>query len=138
GNKKHELKTGYLGWRNIVETANLGYPNQQQYRYRSLAADASCNEASNYDGCFGRSDSALVYDYPNTTASGEWYSSGYFNDRISLTPQLTINLGVRYDRYSSFLPEQGNSGTDPFATRNIFAYKGDHYPIYSTFFPWLA
>src|SRR5262245_7776518 len=127
--RKHELKSGYLGWRNIQETKNLGYPNQQQYRYRSLAADAGCVEATNYDGCFLHPDSVLVYDYPNTTASGEWYHSGYFNDRITVMPKLTVNLGIRYDRYSSFLPEQGNPGTGPFATRNIFQYKGEeNYP----------
>ena len=136
GGRNHELKTGYLGWRNLSETENIGYPNQQQYRYRSLAGDLNCDEAHNYDGCFTRPDSVLVYDYPNTTASGEWYSSGYINDRITVSPKLTLNLGVRYDRYSSFLPEQGNPGTGPFATANIFPYKGeDNYPIYSTFVP---
>jgi hypothetical protein len=134
--RKHELKTGYLGWRNIQETKNLGYPNQQQYRYRSLAGDAGCNEAANYDGCFSRPDSVLVYDYPNTTASGEWYHSAYVNDRITVSPRFTLNAGVRYDRYSSFLPEQGNPGTGPFATTNIFPYRGENnYPIYSTIVP---
>ena len=52
--KNHELKTGYLGWRNIADTENIGYPNQQQYRYRSATGDAGCNEAANYDGCFTR------------------------------------------------------------------------------------
>lgn len=136
GGRNHELKSGYLGWRNIVETENIGYPNQQQYRYRSAAGDPNCDEAHNYDGCFTRPDSVLVYDYPNTTASGEWYSSGYINDRITMTKQLTLNVGVRYDRYSSFLPEQGNPGTGPFSTKNIYAYKGEeNYPIYSTFVP---
>jgi hypothetical protein len=134
--KNHELKTGYLGWRNIQSTENLGYPNQQQYRYRSLAGDPGCNEAANYDGCFTRPDSVLVYDYPNTTASGEWYNSAYFNDKITLSSKFTLNVGVRYDRYSSFLPEQGNPGTGPFATPNIFPYQGEsNYPIYSTFVP---
>jgi hypothetical protein len=136
GGRNHELKTGYLGWRNMQETINIGYPNQQQYRYRSVTGDPGCNEASNYDGCFTRPDSVLVYDYPNTTASGEWYNSAYFNDRITLSEKLTLNVGVRFDRYSSFLPEQGNPGTGPFATKNIFEYKGeDNYPIYSTLVP---
>ena len=46
-----ELKTGYLGWRNIVETDNLGYPNQQvsqSQRPRPLGLQRS----RNYDGCF--------------------------------------------------------------------------------------
>jgi hypothetical protein len=134
--RNHELKTGYLGWRNIQSTENLGYPNQQQYRYRSVTGDPSCNEASNYDGCFTRPDSVLVYDYPNTTASGEWYNSAYINDKITVSRKLTLNVGVRFDRYSSFLPEQGNPGTGPFATPNIIEYRGeDNYPIYSTFVP---
>jgi hypothetical protein len=135
-NRNHELKTGYLGWRNMVSTVNIGYPNQQQYRYRSLPGDPGCDEAHNYDGCFTRPDSVQVYDYPNTTASGEWYNSAYFNDKITMSRKLTLNLGVRYDRYSSFLPEQGNPGTGPFATKNIFEYRGENnYPIYSTIVP---
>src|SRR6478735_259760 len=136
GGRNHELKTGYLGWRNFSEVENIGYPNQQQYRYRSVAGDLNCDEAHNYDGCFTRPDSVLVYDYPNTTASGEWYNSAYFNDRITLSPKLTLNVGVRYDRYSSFLPAQGNTGTGPFATKNIFPYQGENnYPIYTSFVP---
>jgi hypothetical protein len=78
----------------------------------------------------------LLYDYPNTTASGEWYNSGYINDKITVSRKLTLNVGVRYDRYSSFLPEQGNPGTGPWATTNIFPYQGeDNFPIYSTFVP---
>lgn len=134
--RNHELKTGYLGWRAFSETDNLGYPNQQQYRYRSQTGDAACNETANYDGCFGRPDSVLVYDYPNRTAEGDWYHSAYINDRITVTRKLTFNVGARLDRYSSFLPEQGNPGTGPFATRNIFDARGeDQFPIYSTLVP---
>ena len=134
--RNHELKTGYLGWRNLQSTENIGYPNQQQYRYRSLTGDAGCNETANYDGCFTQPDSVLVYDYPNTTASGEWYNSAYINDKITMSRKLTLNVGVRFDRYSSFLPEQGNPGTGPFATKNIFEYKGEgNFPIYQTLVP---
>jgi hypothetical protein len=139
GGRNHELKSGYLGWRNIVETDNLGYPNQQQYRYRSAANDPGCDQPAFYDGCFTRPDSVLVYDYPNTTGSGEMYHSLYLNDKITVTRQFTFNVGVRWDRYSSFLPEQGNPGTGPFATRNIYDYKGaENYPIYNTVVPRLS
>ncbi len=134
--RNHELKTGYLGWRNMNETEQIGYPNQQVYRYRSLPGDRGCDEASNYDGCFARPDSVQVFDYPSLTAAGEWYHSLFLNDKITMSRQLTLNVGVRYDRYSSFLPEQGNPGTGPFATRNLYEYRGeDNYPIYSTVVP---
>lgn len=131
--RQHELKTGYLGWRAQVETENIGYPNQQQYRYRSTTADA-CNEGTNWDGCFARPDSVLVYDYPNTTSAGEWYHAGYINDKITMSSKFTLNLGVRYDRYSSFLPEQGNPGTGPFSTRNVIQFSDD-FPVYQSFVP---
>ncbi len=134
--RNHELKTGYLGWRNMQSTENIGYPNQQQYRYRSRAGDPGCAEAQNYDGCFTRPDSVLVFDYPNTTASGEWYNSAYVNDKITVSRKLTLNIGVRFDRYSSFLPEQGNPGTGPFAATNIYPYKGEeNFPIYQSLVP---
>lgn len=134
--KNHEIKSGYMGWRNLQETENVGYPNQQQYRYRSRTGDAGCDEGSFYNGCFTRPDSVLLYDYPNFTAAGEYYHSGYINDRITLSKQLTLSVGVRWDRYSSFLPEQGNDGSGPFAEQNIYEYRGeDNYPIYSTFVP---
>lgn len=127
GGRNHELKTGYLGWRNIVSTENLGYPNQQQYRYRSVAGDTNL---------FTRPDSVLVYDYPNTTKSGERYNSLYLNDKITVTKQLTLNVGVRWDRYASDLPEQGNPGTGPFATAVNYPSRGaSDFPIYSTFVP---
>ena len=128
--KNHELKTGYMGWRATNETENTGYPNQQQYRYRSTTADATCNEAANWDGCFARPDSVLLYDYPNVTNEGEWYHSGYINDKITLGRQFTLNVGVRYDRYSSYLPEQGNPGTGPWSTENIYPYT-DEFPVYA-------
>jgi Carboxypeptidase regulatory-like domain len=134
--KNHELKTGYMGWRATNETENIGYPNQQQYRYRSTTADTAtgCNETVNWDGCFSRPDSVLLYDYPNVTNAGEWYHSGYINDKITLSRKMTLNVGLRYDRYSSFLPEQGNPGTGPWATENIYSYT-DEFPVYSSFVP---
>ncbi len=125
--RNHELKTGYLGWYNYSETETIGYPNQQQYRYRSLVGDTDL---------FARPDSVIVYDYPFRVASGEKYHSLYINDRITVSQQFTLNVGVRWDRYSSFLPEQGNPGTGPFSEQRIFEYRGeDQYPIYSTFVP---
>lgn len=125
--RNHELKSGYLGWYNMNETETVGYPNQQQYRYRSLTGDTDL---------FARPDSVIVYDYPFTVASGEKYHSMYINDRITLSQRLTLNVGVRWDRYSSFLPEQGNPGTGPFSEERIIPYQGEgNYPVYSTFVP---
>ena len=121
----HEVKAGFLGYRstNFVET--YGYPNQQIYRYRSLAGDASP---------FQRPDSVQVFDYPNFTNSGVNYNSAYLNDMITLSRKLTLNVGLRFDRYSSCLPEQGNPGTGPFATEFLYPDNSD-FPVYNAISP---
>lgn len=45
-----------------------------------------------------------------------------------------MNVGLRYDRYSSWLPEQGNPGTGPFATERVYAERRD-FPTYSGWSP---
>jgi hypothetical protein len=125
GGVDHELKSGFLGYSDQNKTVNNGYPNQQVYRYRSLAGEPDY---------FLHPDSVQVYDYPNFTASGVHYESAFVNDRLNLTRNLTVNVGLRYDRYSSWLPAQGNPGTGPFAEENIYPYRND-FPVYGNFVP---
>jgi hypothetical protein len=124
----HEIKSGFLGYRsqNYVET--YGYPNQQIYQYRSLPSDTDF---------FTRPISVEVYDYPTNTNAGVNFNSGFINDMITLTPKLTANIGVRFDRYGSWLPEQGNPGTGPFAERNLFPENHD-FPTYNAWSPRLS
>jgi hypothetical protein len=121
----HEIKSGFLGYRstNFVET--YGYPNQQVYRYRSLPGDANL---------FMRPDSVEVYDYPNFVDSGTYYNSAYLNDMITLSRKLTLNVGLRYDRYASWLPEQGNPGTGPYSTPFLYPEAHD-FPVYNNLSP---
>lgn len=121
----HEIKSGFLGYRSTNFLDTYGYPNQQIYRYRSLPGDTDL---------FMRPDSVQVFDYPNYTDSGVYYNSAYVNDMITLSRNLTFNVGVRFDRYSSWLPEQGNPGTGPFATPFIYPENHD-FPVYNAFSP---
>ena len=93
---------------NYVET--YGYPNQQIYRYRSLPAKPTTSCIRIRCRCSS---------IPNNTNAGIMYHSWFANDSVNLTPKLTVNAGVRFDHYSSWLPEQGNPGTGPFATARI-------------------
>jgi len=127
-NMNHEIKSGFLGYQsqNYVET--YGYPNQQFYRYRSLAGDANF---------FTRPDSVEVFDYPTNTNSGVNFNSAFVNDMINFTPKLTANLGVRFDRYGTWLPEQGNPGSGPFSEKNL--YPANHaFPSYNAWSPRLS
>jgi len=133
GGKNNEIKSGVMSlWRKSY-TFTFGYPNQQQYRYRSTAADiAGCTGINcNY---FSRPDSVQVYDYPSYSASIAYYSAWYINDKITVNRKLTLNMGLRFDRYASALPEQGNPGTGPFATKNLYPERRD-FPVYNSWVP---
>jgi Carboxypeptidase regulatory-like domain/TonB dependent receptor len=124
-NMNHEIKSGFLGYRSTNYVENYGYPNQQIYRYRSLAGETDL---------FTHPDSVQVFEYPNNTNSGVNFNSWFVNDMINLTSKLTLNAGVRFDRYSSWLPEQGNPGTGPWATPVIFPENHD-FPAYNAWSP---
>lgn len=121
----HEVKSGTLGYRGTSFQSFTGYPNQQLYQYRSATTDPDF---------FQRPDSVQVFDYPTSTNSGNGYDSWFLNDTISLSRKLTLNAGVRYDRYSSWLPEQGNPGTGPFASELLYP-ENRNFPVYNTWSP---
>ncbi len=124
----HEIKSGFLGYSSTNHVETYGYPNQQIYRYRSLAGDTEF---------FSRPDSVQVFDYPNDTDAGVSFNSFFANDMVNLSQRLTLNAGVRFDRYSSWLPAQGNDGTGPYAVANIFPEKHD-FPAYNAWSPRLS
>ena len=43
---------------------------------------------------------------PSISENGLWTYSGYANDTWRIGSRLTLNLGLRFDRYRAFLPEQ--------------------------------
>jgi Carboxypeptidase regulatory-like domain/TonB dependent receptor-like, beta-barrel len=127
-NMNHEIKSGFLGYTSTNHVETYGYPNQQIYRYRSLPGETDF---------FLHPDSVLVYDYPNDTNGGVNFNSWFVNDMVTLTPRLTLNAGIRFDRYGSWLPEQGNPGTGPYATTNIYP-ENHNFPVYNAWSPRLS
>jgi hypothetical protein len=131
GGMNHEFKSGLMSVWDKAFTESFGYPNQQLYRYRSTAADVTAKQY------FLRPDSVIVYDNPIFTAS-QIYNTGWFiNDKITVNRKLTVNAGIRYERNSSALPEQGNPGSGPFATRNLYPERRD-FPVYNAWGPRLS
>jgi hypothetical protein len=139
GGKNNEIKVGYYGWWDKGYTSNFGYPDQTIYRYRSLTTE-DFNETTpdNLRRLFLRPDSVQVFDYPNKVASRGDYTAFYFNDKITWNRKLTINAGVRFDRFSSYQPEQGNSGEGPFSTRLIYPQIREGFPVYTKIVPRLS
>ena len=128
GAQNHEIKSGVLGYSSTNYVETYGYPNQQIYRYRSLPGE------TNY---FLHPDSVQVFEYPNNTNAGIKYHSWFANDSVNLTPKMTLNAGVRFDHYSSWLPEQGNPGTGPYATPRVIP-ETHGFPVYNAWSPRLS
>lgn len=47
-----------------------------------------------------------LFQSPSTSENGLWTMSAYIQDTWRVSSRLTLNLGLRFDRYRNFLPEQ--------------------------------
>jgi len=137
GGKNNEIKSGVNGHWSKSFTETAGYPDsyQQVYRYRSLSGEYDQSKPG--FNLYLHPDSLTTYDYPNTVASGVYYNSWFINDKLTWSRKLTVNFGIRFDRYSSWLPEQGNPGTGPWATTKIYPERRD-FPVYNSWSPRLS
>jgi hypothetical protein len=139
GGKNNEMKFGYYGWWDKAYTSNFGYPLQSIFRYRSLdTEDFVETTPDNLRRLFNRPDSVEIFDYPNKVAGRGDYTAFYINDKITWNRKLTLNAGLRLDRFSSYQPEQGNSGEGPFSTRLIYPQVKEGFPVYTKIVPRLS
>ncbi len=89
---------------------------------------------SNY---FLHPDSVQVFDYPTRRQQRYQYNSWFLNDNIAIHRRVTLNAGLRFDRYSSWLPAQGNPGTGPYATPLLYP-ENHNFPSYNSWSPRLS
>lgn len=54
----------------------------------------------------GAASQVYLFQTPSGSANGLWTYSGYASDSWHVTRRLTLNLGLRFDRYRVFLPEE--------------------------------
>jgi len=145
--KNNELKIGYQGWWDKDYSLAFGYPYQQAYIYQSTSTETCPNSeiCSNY---FLHPYRVTVYDYPNHSADGALYRAAFGNDKITINRKLTLNVGLRYDWATTFLPPQGNDGSGPYARKFEIKEKQHYYvnadgsksefPVYSLWSPRLS
>jgi len=50
-----------------------------------------------------------IRDAPFTQANGAYQNAFFVQDKWQIGRKLTLNIGLRWDRYSNYYPEQGNS-----------------------------
>lgn len=90
GAGSHLVKVGGEATRWLVTEASLtGYPGNVVHVMRS-----------------GRPTGVFLFDTPTESGSGVWTFSAYASDSWRINDRLTVNGGVRFDRYRVFLPAQ--------------------------------
>jgi hypothetical protein len=111
--RSHELKTGFG---EIYE--NNGGKRDCEFNddAHSLVPCVSMSYSS------GQPNTVTISDGPIPDNGRNELLNTYFfvQDKWSVGRRLTLNLGVRYDRYHSWYPEQGNPGTGPWASAQFF------------------
>ncbi len=97
----HDLKFGgeMIRW-TVAETWLSGYPGNVVHILRS-----------------GEPSAVFIIDTPSRSESGVWTYSAYAADSWRLMSRLTINAGLRFDRYRLFLPEQEHPAGSPTAQK---------------------
>jgi hypothetical protein len=71
-----------------------------------------------------------LFQTPSKSENGLWTISAYIQDTWRLTNRLTLNLGVRLDRYRAFLPEQEGPPVGRFNTVQL------QFPAQNNLFTW--
>lgn len=88
----HHLKVGAELSRALeIETWRTGYPGGVLHVLRN-----------------GNPVEVYLFQAPSQSESGLWSYAAYASDTVRLPGRLTLNLGVRFDRYRVFLPAQAH------------------------------
>jgi hypothetical protein len=86
----HAFKAGGEIFRNMdTEVWNKGYPGDVLHVLKNGAASE-----------------VYLFQTPSRSANGLWTYAAYASDSWRVNRRLTVNLGLRLDRYRVFLPEQ--------------------------------
>ncbi len=51
-----------------------------------------------------------LFETPSRSESGQWWYAAYGSDAWQATSRLSINAGLRFDRFRIFLPDQAHAG----------------------------
>src|SRR4029453_18506667 len=102
---RHAFKAGGEIFRNIdTESWRKGYPGDVLHVLKN-----------------GTPAEVYLFETPSQSANGLWTYGAYASDSWQVNQRLTVNLGVRLDRYRVFLPEQTHPAGRFNAQPQVFA-----------------
>jgi hypothetical protein len=91
----HSIKFGWVSEREAQDFRDEGFLDEITLQFRSPSG------AANFTTPFR----AVVRNTPRQTINANWHHGAYLNDSIQVN-RVTLSLGVRWDSYESFFPDQ--------------------------------
>ena len=129
---EHNLKAGY------------GYIYEdQRYTNKSVAASPGALEGIVLYRINGTPDRFQIQNTPFKNQDALNQNFFFIQDKWQVTKRLTLNLGLRFDRFADFSPAQGNPGTGPWSSifypeTGKIEYPKRSFPVFNNFVPRVA
>src|SRR6185436_1648417 len=109
-----------------------GFVTREWYnRYQLLRGAGTGGVGHDYQLTFsnGTPVEVLLFNSPFYARNNVNYYSGYIRDTIRTGNRLSVDLGLRLERYRGFLPEQSKeagpfSAAEVFAARDLYDWRG--------------
>lgn len=124
--RRHQVLTSLSYFKNAGGTHNLKFGAEVMDEWYLGAQGGNPGDVVLYVRSGVPSEVAL-YETPNTTNSGLATYSFYATDTWQVNNRLTLNAGVRVDRYRDYLPEQVHPASRFNATADTFAEVSNLY-----------
>lgn len=91
----HAIKGGYTGERESEKNIDDGYHDEMRLHFDSPATAP-----------FTVPWRVQIYNTPTTSLDALWHHGAFVHDQITVGRRLTLNVGIRWDRYRLDHPEQ--------------------------------
>ena len=104
----HNLKFGYDTYWEATRDFTMTYPGGG---YQLVLAN-------------GVPSQVLVRDYPYTSKNAVYQNAAFAQDKWQIGRRLTLNLGVRWDRYAPYYADQFNNHEGPFGNPSTWLPAG--------------
>jgi carboxypeptidase family protein len=92
----HAIKFGIVSERESQRFKNEGFLDHYTLAFRSTGGLAN----------FTTPYRVTLQNTPNQTIDANWHHGAYINDQVQIANRVTVNLGLRWDRYYSFYPDE--------------------------------
>ncbi|MEZ5286426.1 MAG: TonB-dependent receptor [Vicinamibacterales bacterium] len=118
-------------WADLTSSRSAAHSREWYPSHRRLRSDGRGGAGHDYRLFFssGTPIEVLLYNSPFTSENNVNYQGGYIRDVWRVGDRLTLNLGLRFERYDVFLPAQTKpagpfSDQVDYARRNLYDWRG--------------